>query len=337
MFVRAVIQSFTRPGDLVLDPYVGGGTSLVEAIALGRHAIGVDISELAEFVASVKTTIYKERELDCLREWATRLPKIVNVHRSSKYFEKYADEGYYKHLEDASRWRLRKAIEQALGSAIRLKSERLVSFGRCVVLRTGQWALDGRSWLPSVADFREMLMENAVHMIGGAHELRAAVETHTLPVRVQVINRSAAGLENDRALALRQPPQLVVTSPPYPGVHVLYHRWQVDGRKETPAPFWIANKLDGAGSSYYTMGDRKFPDLASYFANVSETMSSVASLCDRDTIIVQMVAFSDPSWQLKRYLQTMRDVGLSEAFLSSLEGKRDGRLWRTVPNSALVF
>lgn len=332
MFVRAVIESFTQPGDLVLDPYVGGGTSLVEAIALGRHAIGVDISELAEFVASVKTTIYTRRELNRLRVWAARLPKIVNVHRSSTYFETYADQGYYKHLEDASRWRLRKAIEQALGSALRLESDRLVSFGRCVVLRTGQWALDGRSRLPSVAAFREMLMENAVDMIDGARELRTAVETHSLPVSVQVINRSTAGLEDDKTLALRQPPQLVVTSPPYPGVHVLYHRWQVDGRKETPAPFWIANKLDGAGSSYYTMGDRKFPDLATYFANVSKTMSSVASLCDRDTIIVQMVAFSDPSWQLKRYLQTMHDVGLSEAFLSSLEGKRDGRLWRTVPN-----
>ena len=53
-------------------------------------------------------------------------------------------------------------------------------------------------------------------------------------------------------------PKLVLTSPPYPGVHVLYHRWQVDGRKEAPLPFMIANKLDGAGSSYYTMGDRKY-------------------------------------------------------------------------------
>ena len=40
---------------------------------------------------------------------------------------------------------------------------------------------------------------------------------------------------------------------------MLYHRWQVDGRKEAPLPFMIANKLDGAGSSFYTMGDRKYP------------------------------------------------------------------------------
>ena len=54
---RAVIETFTQPGDLVLDNHVGGGTTLVESIALGRHAIGVDISPLAEFVAKVKCTV----------------------------------------------------------------------------------------------------------------------------------------------------------------------------------------------------------------------------------------------------------------------------------------
>src|SRR5882724_1150516 len=56
-FARATIETFTHPGDLVLDPHAGGGTSLVEALALGRHAIGVDISALAEFVCTTKTTL----------------------------------------------------------------------------------------------------------------------------------------------------------------------------------------------------------------------------------------------------------------------------------------
>ena len=54
-FVRAAIETFTESGDLCLDPHVGGGTTLVEALAAGRDAIGVDISALAEFVARVKT------------------------------------------------------------------------------------------------------------------------------------------------------------------------------------------------------------------------------------------------------------------------------------------
>src|SRR4051794_39803608 len=37
------ISSFTAPGDLVLDPMVGSGTTLVEAMHLGRDAIGIDI------------------------------------------------------------------------------------------------------------------------------------------------------------------------------------------------------------------------------------------------------------------------------------------------------
>jgi DNA modification methylase len=60
VFARAVIEIFTKPGDLVLDPYVGGGTTLVEARALGREAVGIDISALAEFVANVKCTVLSE-------------------------------------------------------------------------------------------------------------------------------------------------------------------------------------------------------------------------------------------------------------------------------------
>jgi SAM-dependent methyltransferase len=38
-----VIASYTDPGDLVLDPMCGSGTTLVEAVHAGRDAVGVDI------------------------------------------------------------------------------------------------------------------------------------------------------------------------------------------------------------------------------------------------------------------------------------------------------
>jgi DNA methylase len=325
VFARAAIEAFTQPGDLVLDNHVGGGTTLVEALATGRHAIGVDISALAEFVARVKTTVFTEAELDRLQIWARRLPSAIHVRKSSIYFADDAALGYYKHLDHPSRWRLRKAIEQGLGAAIRLATPRLESFGRCVVLRTAQWALDGRSKLPALAEFRDMLQMTGTEMVAGAHALRAAIDAHGDKPTICVINRSAAGLEDDERLLHRPVPRLVITSPPYPGVHVLYHRWQVDGRKEAPLPFMIANKLDGAGSRYYTMGDRRYPELATYFAAIKGTMSSVAAL------VVQMVAFSDPSWQLPRYLETMEEAGLQEMFLPVLQEEHDGRLWRSVP------
>ena len=36
------ITAYTKPGDLVLDPMCGIGTTLVEAAHLGRHGIGVE-------------------------------------------------------------------------------------------------------------------------------------------------------------------------------------------------------------------------------------------------------------------------------------------------------
>jgi hypothetical protein len=334
-FARATIEIFTQPGDLVFDNHVGGGTTLVEALALGRDAIGIDISPLAEFVATVKTTIFEELELDRLSTWARRAAKAVHMHKASRYFAGCAELGYYKHLNHSSRWRLRKAIEQAIASAIRLRSDRLEAFGRCAVLRTGQWALDGRSRLPTIEEFRNMLTETVTEMLAGARELRAAVRRHSRFPTVRVLNRSAAGLEEDPRLTDCTAPRLILTSPPYPGVHVLYHRWQVDGRKEAPLPFLIANKLDGAGSSYYTMGDRKYPELKTYFDNIRNTMSSIAALADERTIIVQMVAFANPTWQLDRYLETMEEAGLSEVFLPTLQGEADGRCKRRSKNPSL--
>ncbi len=41
---RALILMYTRPGDTVLDPMVGSGTTCVEAMLLGRNCVGIDIS-----------------------------------------------------------------------------------------------------------------------------------------------------------------------------------------------------------------------------------------------------------------------------------------------------
>lgn len=331
IFACAAIEAFTKPGDLVLDPHVGGGTTLVEAIAAGREAVGVDISTLAEFVTNVKCTVYSEAELDTLKSWVAKIASAVDIHKPSTPLADYQALGYYKHLDNPSRWRFRKAIEQGIAAAITLGTPRMEAFGRCVVLRSAQWALDGRSKRATIEDFRQTLAKTADEMLNGAHNLRRSVRNHGREQSVTVLRRSAIGIDEEQSLNSMRAPRLVVTSPPYPGVHVLYHRWQVDGRKESPLPFMIANKLDGAGLSYYTMGDRKNPGLKTYFDNIIGSMSSVAALADADTVVVQMVAFSQPDWQLPRYLEAMEVSGLTEMRLPILKGHHDGRLWRSVP------
>jgi DNA modification methylase len=53
---RWAIESYSAPGDVVLDPMVGSGTTLVEARLCGREAWGCDIDPLSRLIAKVKAT-----------------------------------------------------------------------------------------------------------------------------------------------------------------------------------------------------------------------------------------------------------------------------------------
>ncbi len=52
---RALIERYSKPGELVLDPFCGSGTLMVEAVTLGRNAVGSDIDPIAVFISGVKT------------------------------------------------------------------------------------------------------------------------------------------------------------------------------------------------------------------------------------------------------------------------------------------
>lgn len=329
--VRAAIEAFTQPGDLVYDPYVGGGTTLVEALATHRPSMGSDISTLAAFVAQVKTTILDDHALDELALWAATTASAINIHGPTPAFDTWEEAGYFKHLGQGSRWRLRKALAQCVAAVDTCSRPAIERFARCVILRAAQWALDGRRTVPSIDEFRRMLITSCSEMTAGMRKLRACIGEADAP-SVTVLNRSAVGVDHDPAMRAMARPKLVMTSPPYPGVHVLYHRWQIDGRRETGAPFWIANALDGSGASYYTMGDRKRPGQETYFETIRASLASVAKICADDAIFVQVVAFAQPEWQLPRYLEAAADAGLAEFFLPVLADEADGRLWRDVPN-----
>lgn len=333
-FVREAIQAFSEPGDTVLDPFCGGGTTLVEAMALGRQAAGVDISSLSAFVSKAKTLIITDSDATAIRRWAERMRTAINVHEPSRSNKFYEENGYYRNVSSQSFWRIRKSIDQAAESVARLRLPNARALARCILLKSSQWALDSRKTVPSVAQFREKIEIESENFLVAAHEFREAVQTFqdSSIATPTITNAPIADVSFDQ-LTLRNKPRLVVTSPPYPGVHVLYHRWQVDGRKETPLPFMIADCLDGAGITYYAMGDRKAPGQKPYFANIEKAFRSIHSLVDEGAIVVQMIAFSQPEWQLDKYLEIMDGCGFEELNpWTNLANGQEDRLWRSVPN-----
>lgn len=323
---KAAVELFTEPGEIVLDPFAGGGTALVEASALGRAAVGSDISELATFVSRVKTTPLTDEDREQVRAWIDAVLTTKGVWRSSQIADKRL-----RNFEGAKFWRLRSAIARALDGSVSLRLARQKAFARCVLLRTSQALLDCKTITPTLESFREELRDTATRMLRGAEEYAAAIEQLRRPHNVKVWTTPAERVHERYASTNDSAPALIVTSPPYAGVHVLYHRWQLFGRRETPLPFWIANANDGHGASFFTLGGRHDRELNTYFEQATAAFAAVRRTMSAATVLLQVVAFADPRQHLPRYLSAMQDAGLREHKLDVLGGDGDGRLWREVP------
>jgi hypothetical protein len=72
---RAFIRGLTLPGEIVLDPMMGSGTTLVEALLEGRQGVGLDLDPLALQLGCVKTMPI---EVDSLRQAGHRVLRVAN-------------------------------------------------------------------------------------------------------------------------------------------------------------------------------------------------------------------------------------------------------------------
>jgi site-specific DNA-methyltransferase (cytosine-N4-specific) len=86
---HTIIKQFAHKQAVVLDPFCGSGTTLVEARLLGCNAIGVDVNGLSSLLSKVKATPLSEKELLQIKlfldlianedsQWKKRRP-IINV------------------------------------------------------------------------------------------------------------------------------------------------------------------------------------------------------------------------------------------------------------------
>ena len=66
---RWLVERYSKEGDTILDPFMGSGTTNLEAMLLGRHSVGVDVDPFSRMLAKVKTTPLPRKKL--LDTWAT--------------------------------------------------------------------------------------------------------------------------------------------------------------------------------------------------------------------------------------------------------------------------
>lgn len=320
---RELVLAFTDPDDVVCDPFVGGGTVGVETLAAGRRFLGSDLNELAVFVTKAKTTPVSRKSWDAAAAWASARSLFGEASQSD-----FA----------ANAW-----LPEPLGAALasgRSTAEVLNDPGAqrvvlCALLRLGQWALEARDDVPPVEELQERLKALLARMQVGMDDLIAAAADAGITNRSLAGNRavkccSASDLSASRA-GNRHASQvkLLLTSPPYPGVHVLYHRWQVRGRRETAAPYRVIGAQDGHFMPYYTMGGRSESGKRQYFQTLTETFAALRPLLAPDALVAVVVGFAQPEVQEVEFHSALHAAGY-EAH-DPLEVPR-ASLVRDVPN-----
>ncbi len=71
---RRIIEGHSCEGDVIMDPFCGSGTALLEARLVGRNAIGVDLNPVAYYVSKVKANPIDPRLLEGMwKEFSRRL------------------------------------------------------------------------------------------------------------------------------------------------------------------------------------------------------------------------------------------------------------------------
>lgn len=85
-------EIFFEKGDIVLDPFMGSGTTLVQASELGLHSIGVDVSEFNYLISEVKIGTYDLKKLD-------KTAKDI-CFKTKEFSQKVFDDSFDKQLRE---------------------------------------------------------------------------------------------------------------------------------------------------------------------------------------------------------------------------------------------
>src|SRR3990167_3497884 len=56
-------EAYFKTGDIILDPFLGSGTTIIQSLEMGLHSVGIDVSEFNCMISSCKATRYNNEYL----------------------------------------------------------------------------------------------------------------------------------------------------------------------------------------------------------------------------------------------------------------------------------
>jgi DNA methylase len=303
------ITRYSRPGETVLDPMVGSGTTLVEAALLGRRAWGVDIDPLGRLIAKAKATpIPIARWDDATRRTESRLANGLRT------------DGWRPELDGLEKWFLPPVIDD-LGRLRQLilgadwhpdvRDLLWVGFSALIVARTS--VANARDLPHSRHHYRRWKEAPDVlgRFLGHLHRfrrlmadyLRRLEEAGNRAPEVRLLGEDARDLPLDDGTV-----DLVFTSPPYCSA-IDYTRAHMF------AVAWMPEALRTSITSYRELGRHYVGTERAALAEVSPLQPRLPQLGHESIdALVRALGQTDlkRAWIVHRYFREMTAV-LSEA------------------------
>ncbi len=219
---RFFIERLTGPGDAVYDPFLGRGTTAIEAALLGRVPIGTDVNPLSEILVAPRldppplAAVSKRlSELPLEGDCETRDDLLAFYHPNTLrqinnlrnyLIAKEHDGG----LDTVDRWIRMVATNRLTGHSPGFFSVYTLPPNQAVTVSRQQDINQRRNQTPPVRDIRELILKKSRSLLGKLEEheserMRKASETALF---LTGSSDSTPGIESGSV-------SLVVTSPPF--------------------------------------------------------------------------------------------------------------------------
>ena len=281
--VEVFLNRYFSPGACIYDPFVGSGTTLVEANVYGADTVGCDISAFNCLLSNVKTAKYSLGELElAVRGALEDARRLVDGHQPGA-------------TPWLSRWYAPRALAELL--AYRAAAEHLAPpTGDVARLILSRAARSSRLTTHFDLDFPRSPTTGAYYCMKHKRECRPVEEAWKFLVRYTTDTvrrlRQFAALRHDRDVTVlhadsrtvRLPciPTGVITSPPYPGL--------IDYHEQHRYAYELLGLVNRSGEEIGTASSgRSCSALHAYTDAMSEVFDNTASQLERDAWVLIVV------------------------------------------------
>jgi DNA modification methylase len=291
------IKIFTKEGETVLDPFVGCGTTLVEAFLNNRNSIGNDLNPLAVLISKVKTTLIDEDKFRYLNTKLSLLNSYIH-YRNEENNIKLPSRKLSKIFTDDVVTKLM-AIRRLLQDIRDEGYQDLYDFGR-VALSASIWTLIESDKQIDIANlFTSKIYSMQKEMLKMFNSISSVPKTKLICGDARKLS-----LENNSI-------DLIVTSPPY--VNALdYYRIHMYNMLWLDMDFEQFRKDEIGGHSHFITN--RFRLLSEYLGDMLRSLIEMNRVLKSNKLCVIVVGNSSLEYELIESHKFFADMSVKIGF-----------------------